>query len=111
MPKRTLFLLLSTMASLCVAASDAPPKTYAGVYFYNFENAYFTPDGNKDCWVVGTALRPAEINPRSSPHPSGTARVVVRRVLGPKGHFGNLGICTRVLKIVEIVSVTEQEAR
>jgi hypothetical protein len=111
MPKRTIFLLLSAIASIPVAASDAPPKTYAGVYFYNFENAYFTRDGDKACWVVGTALRSTEINPRNSPHPSGTARVVVRGILGPKGHFGNLGACTRVLKIVEVVSVTEQLAR
>ena len=108
MSKRTIFLLLIATASFPVSALDASPQTYAGVYFYNFENAYFTPDGHKDCWVVGAALRSTEINPRNSPHPSGTARVVIRGLLGPKGHFGNLGTCTHVLKNVEILSVTEQ---
>jgi hypothetical protein len=37
--------------------------------------------------------------------------VVVRGVLGPPGHYGNLGRCERVLEVTAIVSVRDKRGR
>ena len=98
------WLLTLAFAPVVAMAEDVAPKVYSGQYFYNFENANFTLDGAKECWVVSGGLKEAETAAW------GTAHVVVRGVLSPAGHYGNLGACTHMLKVVEIVEISDKKA-
>ncbi len=91
-------------------AQVAAPTVYSGQYFYNFENAYFTLDGAKECWAIQGKMTSAELPAKKGSAPWGTSHVVVRGVLGPVGHYGNLGGCTHVLKVLEILEVTDKKA-
>jgi hypothetical protein len=45
----------------------------------------------------------------STRRPSEYYSMTVRGTLGPKGHFGHIGICSRQLTIVEVVSCERTE--
>jgi hypothetical protein len=92
-----------------VGDETAAPVVYSGTYFYNFENANFTPDGAKACWVVKGGLRSAELPSKDGSPPWGTAHVTVRGVLSRSGHYGNLGACTHVLTVVEVLKISDQK--
>jgi hypothetical protein len=104
------WLLTLALAPAVTTAQDVAPKVYSGQYFYNFENANFTLDGAKECWVVSGGLKEAEIAAPNGSATWGTAHVVVRGVLSPAGHYGNLGACTHVLKVVEIMEISDKKA-
>ena len=105
-------VFILVLAPLGALAQDPVPAVYSGDYFYNFENANFTLDGAKECWVVEGNMTEAELPAKSQGSaPWGTAHVVVRGVLGPVGHYGNLGACTHVLKVVEILKITDRKSR
>jgi hypothetical protein len=84
---------------------------YSGEYFYNFESSSFTPDGARNCWVVKGGIRQAEIAPKDGSSPWGSAHVIVRGILSAPGHYGNLGACTRVLVVVEVLKITDMKTR
>ena len=105
------WLLTLALAPVVTTAQDVAPKVYSGQYFYNFENANFTLDGAKECWVISGGLKEAEIPTPKGSASSGTAHVVVRGVLSPVGHYGNLGACTHVLKVVEVVEISDKKAQ
>ena len=95
----TILLLIPGMA----LAEQPNSVTFSGVYFYNFENAAFTADGSKECWVASGDMSKAEKPAPSHGDASGRTKVILRGVLGPAGHFGNLGSCTHMLRVEEIV--------
>ena len=105
------WLVTLALAPVVATAQDVVPGVYSGQYFYNFENANFTLDGTKECWVVNGGIKEAEIAAPKGSAPWGTAHVVVRVVLSPAGHYGNLGGCTHVLKVIEIIEITDKKAR
>jgi hypothetical protein len=86
-------------------SSEPAPAIYSGHYFYNFENAAFTPEGQTDCWKLKGDMSRAELPSKNGYAASGTADIVIHGTLGPAGHFGNLGSCTHVLTVLEIIGV------
>ena len=106
--------LFASLAILCVtSAVSAPPaaRIYRGEYFYNFENAYFTLSGSKECWALKGDMSKAELpSPDKSP-PWGTSNVVLKGTLGPAGRFGNLGACTHVFTVLEVMDVSNMRQR
>ena len=87
------------------------PTTYRGEYFYNFENADFTAEGSKECWVLKGDMSKAELPSLDKSPPWGTSTVVLRGTLGPRGRFGNLGACTHTLTVIEVVEVSNMRRR
>ncbi|GLQ88283.1 hypothetical protein [Dyella flagellata] len=92
-------LLLSIALSACATTSKVG-STYAGSYFYNFEYAYLTPQGMDEHWCVDGDMLLAELAGGS-----GSSDVVVQGVVGPIGHYGNLGVCQRVIKVTRVLEV------
>src|SRR5690606_6175119 len=103
---RLLVVALTLAFSGC--SSDS---TYSGEYFYNFENAIFTPDGSSETWCLEGDVSEAELPATHSTGPWGTSQVVIRGKLGPEGKFGNLGRCKRVLTVTELVAVSNMRGR
>jgi hypothetical protein len=97
--------LVLAMACL-VFAADAGVREYRGEYFYNFEFAYLTPEGSSEQWCLKGDMRKAELLGRW-----GTSSVVLRGELGPEGHYGNLGVCKRILVVKSVVSVSNMRGR
>lgn len=46
-----LTMVICTSLTACSSGSTKDPA-YGGEYFYNFENAIFTPDGKKEDWCL-----------------------------------------------------------
>ena len=100
-------VVASLFMACAVRAAEQEPATFSGEYFYNFENAVFTPDGTDERWAVRGDMSQAEL---SATHPSGRwgrSSVVLRGVVGPKGRFGNLGSCSREIHVLEILEVRD----
>ncbi len=93
---------------LCVGCSTltVADATYSGEYFYNFEFAYLTPQGQHVRWCIKGDMSRAEL-----PGRWGTAHVVVRGTLSPEGSYGNLGACKRILTVTKIVRVDSMRGR
>jgi hypothetical protein len=110
---RQLFSLAVLSALFTVTSAGVPdkaPQLYRGEYFYNFESAAFTPEGATEAWCVDSAkLRGAELSSTDSRgRSSGTAHIVVRGVLSPKGHYCSLGGYKHFLNITEVVEITNR---
>jgi hypothetical protein len=103
--KHLVVLLAIVFAPMLASASEAVSKTYTGFYFYNFENSSFTPSGSSECWDIRGYLPEAQLVPADGSDPWGSAVIVIRGTLGPRGHFGNQGVCTRQLKAVRVIKV------
>ena len=95
---RYFWLLCPTLLGACASVPKA--GTYARTYFYNFEFAVLTPQGTDDRWCVDGDLSAAQL-----PGGWGTAEVVVQGVVGPPGHYGNLGSCQRVITVTKLLDV------
>ena len=96
-----LALLLSTSA----CASYDAPKHIRGIYFYNFENAALTPEGQSECWEVRGDMSAAELPAEGSGSPWGRSKVVVRGVVSEPGKYGHMGTCIRTIDVSEVLSV------
>ena len=107
---RNLMVSLIVVSGSC-ASVTAKDHRYSGEYFYNFENAYLTPDGKNEAWCLNGDMAKAELPAKDASGPWGTSHVVVRGKLGPVGHFGNLGMCKRVLTVTELVTVSNMRGR
>ena len=105
MNRRTWFLLLSMALSACATPLKGG-GTYAGSYFYNFEFSYLTPNGTDERWCVNGDMSSAEL-----PEGWGTSDVVVQGVIGPPGHYGNLGACQRIIKVTKVLRISNQRGR
>ena len=94
--------------ALCAGCASLPASThtYTGEYFYNFENAVLTPIGTRERWCLNGDMSKAEL-----PEGWGTSQVTVQGTLGPKGRYGNLGSCTRVLTVTRLLSVDAMRNR
>jgi hypothetical protein len=95
-------LLLSASLLFAGCATQSPSQIYRGRYFYNFESSSFTPTGSEEAWCVNSAEMAKAQLPSAQ---SGTADVVVRGRLSPKGHYCNLGASKHVLKVFKVLSV------
>lgn len=111
---RTCLVPLVCVAVLLVAACASVPSgqaAYSGEYFYNFENAVFTPDGKEARWCIRGDMSMAELPAADVSGPWGTSHVVVQGTLGPLGHYGNLGSCERELVVAKILKVSDMKGR
>lgn len=90
----------------CATSGRAGPQRYSGEYFYNFEFAYLTPQGKSEEWCLSGDMSKAEL-----PEGWGTSQVVVEGTLGPRGKYGNLGACERVLTVTRLVEVSDRRGR
>ena len=104
-------LAVVALVLLAGCPSLSQDSTYSGEYFYNFENAYLTPDGKSEEWCLDGDMSKAELPAKDPNGPWGTSHVVVRGKLGPEGHFGQLGMCERVLTVTSVVRVTNMRGR
>ena len=111
MSSKSLTLLTALLFAALSVAGESPASTYEGVYFYNFENAHFTPKGEAKCWALKGDMSLAELPGKNGAAPWGAAIVVVRGVLSQPGRFGNLGACTRLLTVLEVLEVRERMQR
>lgn len=106
-----LTMVICTSLTACSSGSTKDPA-YGGEYFYNFENAIFTPDGKKEDWCVsGISMQKAELPAKDASGPWGTSHVVLRGRLGPRGSYGGLGRCKHVLTVTEIVEITNMRGQ
>jgi uncharacterized protein YceK len=109
---RMLLIILIVIISGCVSIV---PKSaiYRGEYFYNFESAYFTPEGSSESWCVNSAkLKDAELpTEKTSEDTWGTAQVVVRGLLSRQGKYCNLGAYKHFLEITEIIDISNRKRR
>ena len=103
-PRNLLTLLIAWAVSCTALAKDDP--IYSGEYFYNFENSYLTPDGKNEAWCISSGMSKAMLPAADTNGQWGTSHVVVRGKLGPKGSYGGLGRCNRVLTLTKLVKVT-----
>jgi hypothetical protein len=102
-----LLLVLAACSSLV-----AKEPAYRGEYFYNFENAIFTPDGKEEDWCLsGISMEKAELPAKDASGPWGISHVVLRGKLGPLGSFGGLGRCTHILAVTEILEITNMRGQ
>jgi hypothetical protein len=86
----------------CVPEQE-PGQIYRGSYFQNFEASTFTPEGTNESWCVnaGDMAKAQPADGRSS-----TADVIVRGELSPEGKYCNLGAYRHVLKVYEVIEVS-----
>jgi hypothetical protein len=106
---KTFTVLAMVIGASLTACASVPTKNpaYSGEYFYNFENAIFTPDGKAEDWCLsGISMQKAELPAKDAGGPWGTSHVVLRGKLGPMGSYGGLGRCKHVLNVTEIVEIT-----
>ncbi len=89
--------------SLCACVAHSATQTYHGRYEYNFEDAVFTPSGSNEQWCTVGNMMKAEVPLTYGSAEMGKTDVIVRGTVGPKGRFGNLGVCTREIKIIDVV--------
>ena len=107
-------LLILAIFMIAGCASVTPKNSvYRGEYFYNFESTSFTPEGGSESWCVDSAkLKDAELPADgTSEGPWGTAQVVVRGVLSPKGKYCNLGAYKHFLDITEVIDISNRQRR
>jgi hypothetical protein len=96
----TSLLFLISCASL-----ETKVGTYSGEYFYNFEYAYLTPEGLNEQWCLKGDMSNAELHSNDGKGVEGTSHITVQGTLGPRGNYGNLGICKRILTVTKLVRV------
>jgi hypothetical protein len=112
-------LLLSLMGAVAVllcggcatSRQPDPGEVYSGTYFYNFESSSFTPDGTDEAWCLSGNMEQAELPAKGASGPWGTAHVVVRGTLSPPGHYCNMGASKFVLKVSQVLKVSDKRAR
>jgi hypothetical protein len=96
------FIVSGAALSGC-ATGQLPGNIYKGKYFHNFEASAFTPDGSDQPWCVNAEEM---IKAREPGRKSGTAHAVVRGELSPEGKFCNLGGYKHILKVHEVIEVS-----
>lgn len=100
-------IAIACLLSLVGCASlGTKAETYSGEYFYNFEYAYLTPDGLNEQWCLKGDMSQAELPSHDGKGPEGTSYVIVQGTLGPRGKYGNLGVCKRILTVTKLMKVT-----
>ena len=97
------FVALLICSGACAAGGE--PMEVRGIYFYNFENAALTPEGQRECWEARGDMSAAELPAKGSGRPWGRSKVVVRGVLSEPGKYGNMGTCTHAIDVTEVLSV------
>lgn len=99
------------LCSGCTTRRPDPDKLYSGTYFYNFESSSFTPDGTNEAWCLSGNMEQAELPAKGASGPWGTAHVVVRGTLSPPGHYCNMGASKFVLKVNQVLKVSDKRAQ
>lgn len=103
----TVSLFISVTLLIGCATHHTSGKVYRGSYFHNFETSSFTPAGSDESWCVNAAEMTKAQLPASR---AGTADVVVRGDLSPKGNYCNLGAYKYVLKVYEVLEATNMKS-
>ena len=105
---RSLRVVPALLLVFCAGCSTIPQTSnvYSGKYFYNFEFAYLTPDGQDTEWCIAGDMSGAQQGGHS-----GTSHVVVQGNLGPPGKYGNLGACKRVLTVIKLIAVSNNQGQ
>uniref|UniRef100_A0ABP7MQR5 Lipoprotein n=1 Tax=Luteimonas lutimaris TaxID=698645 RepID=A0ABP7MQR5_9GAMM len=101
--------LIAVLSVACVSgcsAAEQSDSVYRGEYFYNFEYKYLDPEGLDEEWCIDGDMAKAELPAVEPTGPWGFTDVVVRGKLGPKGKYGNLGVCERVLTVTELLEAS-----
>ncbi|UOV03128.1 hypothetical protein [Pseudoxanthomonas mexicana] len=98
-------LLMSTCLVSC--APQKPGQIYRGTYFQNFESSAFIQEDSNEPWCVNAAEM-AKAQPTS--RGSSTADVVVRGELSPEGSYCNLGAYKHMLKVYEVLEVSNMQS-
>jgi uncharacterized protein YceK len=107
--QRVKLLMIALLFSLTGCASvGTKVDTYSGEYFYNFEYAYLTPDGSNEQWCLKGDMSRAELPAKGA---EGTTHVTVQGILGPRGSYGNLGVCKRILTVTKLVNVSDMRGK
>lgn len=105
------FQVVLLLAASCASSSALSEiGVYKGAYFYNFENSVLTPRGTAERWCVDGDMSKAMLPAKSTTGPWGTAEVEIRGDLGPVGRYGGLGACSRVLTVLEVISVKNKKS-
>ena len=91
-------------------ATRLPGHVYEGKYFYHFEASTFTEKGSTEGWCVNSnEMVRARLSENEAPSPFGgawgSADVVVRGELSPRGHYCSLGASPHLLKVYEILEI------
>jgi uncharacterized protein YceK len=106
------FIAVTLLLALAGCASvGTKVETFSGEYFYNFEYAYLTPDGLNEQWCLKGDMSQAELPPTNGKGASGISHVTVQGTVGPRGSYGNMGVCKRILTVTKLVKVTNMRAR
>ena len=105
MPRRSPVLVFAALLLIGGCSTNNAPTVIRGEYFYNFENAALTPDGKTECWEVRGDMSAAELLGDHPSGPWGRSKVEVVGTLSAPGEFGNMGTCTRLLTVTEVLSV------
>lgn len=100
-------IVVALLALTGCASVGTKVDTYSGEYFYNFEYAYLTPDGMNEQWCLKGDMSKAELPGKGA---QGTSHVIVQGALGPRGSYGNMGVCKRILTVTKLVTVTNMRA-
>jgi hypothetical protein len=108
---QAVLLVVALSGCLTGCVNSAAVEIYKGEYFYNFENATFTPHGKDENWCLSGDMSKAELPAKGPSGPWGTADVEVSGTLGPVGRFGNLGGCSRVLTVEKVLEIANMKSR
>ena len=96
-------LFLTAFLLTACKSVEAPGKIYRGTYFQNFESSSFTPGGSTESWCVNAAEM---VKAQPVGRGSSIADVVVRGELSPEGKYCNLGAYKHILKVYEVIKVS-----
>jgi hypothetical protein len=100
-----------------IAAQTASVEEFQGVYVAHWEAARYVvqvgrgllgrPKTEKWQALLPSGFQLPHVETLDRRSPAKTYRMRVRGRLGPPGHFGHMGICTRQLDVVEVLSCEE----
>lgn len=101
-------LLMAVALCTACATTGCSQGVYKGHYFHNFETSSFTPEGSTEAWCVASDQMSKVTDAIGH---SGSADVIVRGKLGPRGKYCNLGAYRYILDVEEVMSVSNIQSK
>ena len=101
-------LLAGVLYGLGIVVFTAQVNLPLNAYTESWDPRALPPDWarTRERWCLNGDMSKAEL-----PEGWGTSQVTVQGTLGPKGRYGNLGSCTRVLTVTRLLSVDAMRNR